>query len=167
MDQLRQWAYSVAVTVVFGTLAETVLPTDSYKKYIRLILGMILLLTLTKPAFALVRGGFADAADYAASFASAAERTEQDAHAIEERQKRDVVKIYKDALESSVAAGLERECGVKPVSVEAEISDSAFGSVEGMVITIDAADAPMGGAVKNAAADMTGLAPAKITLEEE
>ena len=167
MESLRQWAYSVAATVVFGTLAETVLPSDSYRKYIRLILGMVLLLTLTKPAAALISGGLGESADeYAASFSAAAEQTESEADEIEEKQKNDIIKIYKDSLESSVASGIERECGAAPTSVEAEISDSVFGSLEGMTIEIEAADASKSAAVKAAASEMTGLPSGKITVKE-
>ena len=167
MEGLRQWAYSVAATVVFGTLAETVLPSDSYRKYIRLILGMVLLLTLTKPAAALISGGLGEAAEeYAASFSAAEERTEREADEIEQKQKNDIIKIYKDSLESSVAAGIERKCGAVPTRVEAEISDSVFGSLEGMTIETEAADASKSAAIKAAAAEMTGLASGKITVKE-
>ena len=172
MAGLRDWAYSVAVTVVFGTLAETVMPNNTYKKYIHLILGLLLLLTLTKPAVNLIAmGGVGEyVGEYAAAFNSAAAASEEAADEIEDRQKSDIIQIYKSTLESSIASGIESACGVAPESVRVDIADTdvstVYGRIERVVITLPKVASAQNQDIIETAANITGLRPGKIILEE-
>ena len=47
MDLIRNWAFSVSAVVVFGTLAEAVMPSDEYRKYVHLVLGLLLIITIS------------------------------------------------------------------------------------------------------------------------
>ena len=173
MGGLKEWAYSVAVMVVFGTLAETVMPDNNYKKYIHLILGLLLLLTITRSVIDFA-GGFR-AGDYteryAAAFAAAESETERAADEIERQQRESVVRIYKSALESSIAGGIESACGITPVSVEVSVADTGgsavYGKIERVLITLPPEGMARQREVTAAAANITGLGQETIVLEEE
>ena len=58
MDLIRNWAFSVSAVVVFGTLAEAVMPSDEYRKYVHLVLGLLLIITISSPVISLLGNGF-------------------------------------------------------------------------------------------------------------
>ena len=49
MEFLKNWAITVAGVVVFGTICEVILPNGVFRKYVRLTIGMILVLSLLSP----------------------------------------------------------------------------------------------------------------------
>lgn len=166
MEELRKWAFSVAVTVVFGTVAEIAMPEGDYKKYIHIVLGMILLLNLTAPITALVsNGGGSLIEEYAAGIDSAVRGTETDAAEIESMQRDEIVGIYKNTLEDRIADEIEKRCGTAPISVEAEIGEGDDLSPE--LVTVRMPNGASAGAeAVEAASEITGLTADKIILEE-
>lgn len=48
---MREWIYGIVVVMLFGTVILQVTPEGSYQKYVRLFLGTLLMLTVTKPLY--------------------------------------------------------------------------------------------------------------------
>lgn len=49
MELLTEWIMQILVFMVLGTIVELLLPNNKMKKYVNLVLGLLLLLLLTKP----------------------------------------------------------------------------------------------------------------------
>ena len=49
MDFFRVWTSAVTGTIIFTALCEIIVPDGNIKKYVRLILGIIVTVTLIKP----------------------------------------------------------------------------------------------------------------------
>ena len=166
MEEFKRWAFSVAATVVFGTVAETAMPEGDYKKYIHLVLGLVLLLNLAAPIIGLVSDGGALLGEYVAEFDAAVQSSETDAAEIESMQKSEIAEIYKSTLESRIAAEIESVCGTAPISVSVE-TDGEDGCGAPTLITVRMPKgAPKKADAVGAAAKITGLTPDKIILEE-
>lgn len=166
MEELKRWAFSVAATVVFGTVAETALPGGDYKKYIHLALGLVLLLNLAAPIIGFVSDGGALLGEYAAEFDAAVQSTETDAAETEKMQKSEIAKIYKSTLESRIAAEIKSACGTAPISVSVETDEGDECGAPTRVTVSMPKGAARNAEAADAAAKITGLTPDKIILEE-
>ncbi|AVQ99340.1 stage III sporulation protein AF [Oceanobacillus sp. M65] len=51
MDALIQWVTQIIIFVLLATIIDLLMPSTSMKKYIKLIVGLILILILLKPVF--------------------------------------------------------------------------------------------------------------------
>lgn len=51
---LKTWVYNIAVFIIFISIIELILPQQKYKKYIKLILGLIFILVVIEPFFSIM-----------------------------------------------------------------------------------------------------------------
>lgn len=171
MESLRGWAYSIGVIVVFGTLVEAVMPGEAYRKYIHIILGMLLLLTLTRPFIGLFSSG-SDLSMYLDNYAEAiipsVEMTNQGAEEIESRQKEDVIRIYKETLENNIKVQIEAKHGVKVTYVEAVVTDDGtdYGAIESVSVGLTADGLMHSVEIRETVSNITGLSGGNIELLE-
>lgn len=49
MDFLKKWTISIATTVIFITIVEMLLPSNTIKKYAKFVLGLILIVVILSP----------------------------------------------------------------------------------------------------------------------
>ncbi len=166
MEGLRNWACAVGITVVFGTMVESVMPGETYRKYIHLVLGLLLILTLLQPAVNIIeRGGFDEyIEDYSAEGILTADKG---AAEVESRQREDVIKIYKQTLESSIISGIESGCRVRPEFAEAEISDdtSGYGRIERVTVGMPEGAAADYAKIRGTVSELTGLPEDRIIIK--
>ncbi len=53
LTYLETWVRNVVVLILFGTLLELAIPSSSMRKYIRLVLGLVIMLALLRPVVVL------------------------------------------------------------------------------------------------------------------
>ncbi|WP_105618130.1 stage III sporulation protein AF [Vallitalea okinawensis] len=51
---LKTWVYNIAVFIIFISIIELIMPNQKYKKYIKLILGLIFILVIIEPFFSIM-----------------------------------------------------------------------------------------------------------------
>ena len=56
MDIIREYAEKITVFVILGAYIDVLMPSNSYRKYIRLIFGAVLISIVTEPLSALFGG---------------------------------------------------------------------------------------------------------------
>ncbi len=138
LDFLREWAMVLAGVVVFGSLCEVILPDSSFQKYIRLAIGLILVLTLIMPMQQLLRFKLPQEDASAVSKAVAYREREE----MEERQKKEVMRIYKQNLNQKMAMSLEKRLGNVTAEIRCDVEEKKaeeFGAVQEVLVLIDAA----------------------------
>lgn len=54
MDWLKEWVYNIAILIILMSLIELIMPEKKYKKFIKLILGLIFILVVIEPISLLV-----------------------------------------------------------------------------------------------------------------
>jgi stage III sporulation protein AF len=57
MDFLKKWTISIATAVIFITIVEMILPSNSLKKYAKFVLGLILIVVIISPIFTFLGKG--------------------------------------------------------------------------------------------------------------
>jgi len=58
MDAIYHWARTVALVVLFATVVELLSPSEGMARYLRLVLGLMVLLAVAGPMLAFVDGGW-------------------------------------------------------------------------------------------------------------
>src|SRR5690625_511204 len=53
MNLIAEWVMQIIVFILIGTILELLLPNNNLKKYINIVIGLLLLLILTKPILSL------------------------------------------------------------------------------------------------------------------
>ena len=126
LETLRSWAMVLSGVAVFGSLCEVILPEGSFQKYIRLGLGMILVLALISPFQELLHQDFDDRS-FQRGYTAYLER-----ESMEEEQKKAVIAFYKENLnrkmQSTLVAEIPDFTGEISCSVEEE-EPERFGEI--------------------------------------
>ena len=154
MDLIRNWAFSVSAVVVFGTLAEAVMPSDEYRKYVHLVLGLLLIITISSPVISLLGNGVD-----IESFLDA------------EGQKEDVITIYKKTLENNIKTRIETKIpelkdNIK-VSVSAADDGSEYGTIEEVDVVLSGDDTERADEIKTIVSAITGIPENGVIVTRE
>lgn len=168
MDTVREWAYSVAAVVVFGTLAETLMPGGAYRKYIHLVLGLILILSMIRPVSSLLGGDTApgDVLDFGIGYTDSQSRTDY----IENRQREDVINIYVRTLENNIKSRLETKYGLHGEIISVDVKASAdsggdYGAVEEVSVAVTEKGAALHSEITETVFSITEAREINVTVD--
>lgn len=128
MEALRDWTMTIAGVIVFGSMCDMLMPENGIKKYIRLALGLILVISIITPVVSLL-GGFRDGS--IPQIDSEQENAYTSYSQMEERQREDITKIYRENVGAKITATLESEYPGRAFETRVETSDSQenFGEI--------------------------------------
>ncbi|SKA76806.1 stage III sporulation protein AF [Clostridium sp. USBA 49] len=54
IEELKSWIITICTTVIFSTAVEMILPNNNFKKYVKFVLGLILITVLINPIIKIV-----------------------------------------------------------------------------------------------------------------
>lgn len=163
LELLKEWAVTLAGIVVFGSMCEVILPEGNFQKYVRLAVGMLLILALVSPVPKLLRMEIPDHFPSGASADAYRQRSE-----MEEKQKADVMRAYQQKLAEKLRLSLMNKIdGINPeVRCEAEETDPArFGNINEVLVILDAqATADVTEQIKDILAEEYGIERKRVTV---
>lgn len=125
---LREWALSLSGVAIFGSVCEVILPEGSFQKYIRLTVGMLLVLTLLTPMEQIFHI-IPDAGELVAIHSRAYEEREE----MEDREKEAVLQIYRENLNQKLLTSLKQRLGEKKILLKCQIEEDNpenFGTIK-------------------------------------
>ena len=128
MEALRDWTMTIAGVIVFGSMCDMLMPENGIKKYIRLALGLILVISIITPVVSLL-GGFRDGS--IPQIDSEQENAYTSYSQMEERQREDITKIYRENVGAKINSALESKYPDRTFETRVETSDSQenFGEI--------------------------------------
>jgi len=151
---LSDWLKQLLAVVLLASVVELLLPGNSFHRYMRLVLGLLILLAMLSPVMALVRGDPSRLLDrsirsWEASSRNAApgmptlEDIERDARKLQEARQREAALLAARNLEFSMEEELRREAGIDGARVKVELAwDASEGaSFRSVSVTLAAASA--------------------------
>lgn len=128
MEWIRAWMMSIAGTIVFGVICEMLMPKGNIQKYIRIVLGMLLVFTVVKPV---MNFNGAEAPELGLPVQrSQAYAAHQD---MEETQKEQVMQVYSNNLKEKIGKRAAEICGgdtVSDVSLKISEEKDSFGEIQ-------------------------------------
>ncbi len=142
-DFLRNWIVNITVIIVFIMFLDTIMPNDLLKRYVKVIIGLFVIISLIKP-FILVK-------DYAKGFntefmetASYIEKggSYADNDKISKFQMQKAVEIFEDNIKNQIIKLVKRNAGsrYRKVAVELELESNIdkedFGGLKSIIINL-------------------------------
>jgi len=142
-DFLRNWIMNITVIIIFIMFLDTIIPNNSMKRYINVVVGLLIIIVVIKP-FVLVK-------DYADSFNSEFLETssyvEQNGSVgnsaeISKFQKQKTVEIFENNLKNQIEKVVKNSTNsyYKEVSVELELErdfeSKNFGDIKSVTVNL-------------------------------
>lgn len=142
LEWLSDWLRQIIAVILLAGIIDLLLPSNAYQRYVRLVIGLIILLTLLSPILRLLQGDFESR--LAGSFGSwgsarptAADmaRIEEQAAAIQQQRAQQAASLARSRLEEDMQQELERVTGLPVAALTATLE--ANGEAGGRVIAVE------------------------------
>ena len=133
LEALRNWAMTIAGIAVFGSICEIILPEGNFQKYIRLAIGLVLILSMVAPIL-----NFSHINSDDSLFEVNSKAYEQRSE-MEEKQQIDVIRLYKENLSQKIENSLNQDIKDDEFDVRCEVEESdreTFGSIKSIAVLI-------------------------------
>ncbi|WP_020616793.1 stage III sporulation protein AF [Paenibacillus daejeonensis] len=130
MAWLAEWLKQIIAIILLAGIVELLLPSNAYQRYVRLVLGLFILLALLSPILSLLQGEFgprleASIRDWQGSAARQAVQTghsltelQQQAAVLNSRQQDQAAELAAAKLAGEMAAEISRRSGAPQPRVE-------------------------------------------------
>lgn len=130
IKSLQDWAMVLSGLAVLGSLCEVILPGGSFRKYIRLGIGMLLVLGLLSPVRGILNGNW----DVKESVTTERYRETKE---MEEKQREEILRVYRENLNRRICSIL-LDCGI-PSEVYCRVGEEErnFGEIEHIRVLVE------------------------------
>ncbi len=128
---------TIAAFLIFSVFAEMIMPDNKFKKYISIILGFLMIVTILKPITVLVRGEDFDFTNAVLKKENALIQANRGEHYYENQQNELVMEIYEGELNDEIKENLAAEnINVTEVTVKADDDreSKGYGNIESVYI---------------------------------
>ena len=138
MEWLRIWIMGIAGAILFGAVCEMILPEGGIKKYIRVVLGVVLVCAIAKPLTDLAGEEAPDlglpqgqAGAYAVS------------QTMEDTQRQQVIRLYTSELEAKMEADARQSMPQTEIEISLAVSEeeNSFGEPQSASVKLSPAGA--------------------------
>ena len=133
MDFFRVWTSAVSGTIIFTALCEIIVPDGNIKKYVRLILGMIVTVTLIKPLGSM---NIVKTTEEILNYNKALAYSQQENYTEDEKKK--ITQLYQRKLEEKITESLESKINASisiDVDTESELKEK-FGEIKEIYVEV-------------------------------
>ena len=138
MDWLRQYSANIATVLIFSTFLGLVLPGGSYKGYIKLVTGLLVILAIISPLTkALNSDGYEALLKQAESELNMNIAGKESKYYYDDAMAETVIEVYREGIISGVSKKVQT-CGYSLIHANIYIdeSDENFGQITGMELTL-------------------------------
>ncbi|MGE5507992.1 MAG: stage III sporulation protein AF [Chitinophagales bacterium] len=165
MVQLTAWVQHLVLLVLVVSFLELVAPENALRRYVQLVVGLLVLVAVLNPVVRAVRGGewLSDALQTGAGWTEAPDqlREEGTREALEAANRQLQVDLFTDRLRAYLESELAKAAGER---VGVAVRATADGSVQQVTVT---AAPGRSGELQRRAADLAGVAQDKVLIVEE
>ena len=139
VEALKSWVSNIIAIIFFITIIEVVLPNGSTKKYVGLVTGMLIIITIMTPVVKAL-GGQIDLKipELNTSTSSLKSSSDEQIYKLNQIQTQQVLKVYKDKLDSEIKDTLKNlgEYSCKSVDCKVYGDTQKFGEVSEITINV-------------------------------
>jgi len=138
---LRSWVLNIVTIIVFVTFLEILLPNSSIKKYIKMIVGLLIMLVILSPVLELVNGNIKIENEILKTSAQIEQKSLQaNASQLESEQNKQMIAMYKKNIERDIRDRIEHENKLEVLNINLDIDENinsqTFGSIYMLHITL-------------------------------
>lgn len=139
IEFVSSWVKLVLSIYIFVTLVEMILPQNSFKKYAKFVLGLIVLMTILMPVFNMIRNEMdvdSTVNKYLSYYNGSTESSK-----VEEVYNQQIInqfkKNLKESLEKEIDLNFENKYDVSFIKINENIKSVGFGKIEQIVLSLD------------------------------
>ncbi len=143
IEILKIWVMNIVVVIFFLLISDILLPDSSIKQYIKVIIGLLVILIIIKPLLNLksINSNFEDIYIETAAFLET-DKYESNVEALNTYQKEKALTLYEDYIKKIIINSVSRELKVDEnnISVQIKTDDKTapgFGMAQQVHITIN------------------------------
>lgn len=137
INWISSWAKGIALAVIMATIIEMILPENSNKKYIKMVIGVYILFAILSPIITAIKGRDYEfeIADYEKYFKNTYKMSSGE---ISKNNDEKIVKIYKDNMKKDITQKIKnRGYKVKSISIDIKTEGENYGNLERIVLQIE------------------------------
>lgn len=144
---VRQWIANIIALIFLATLLELLLPRGSLQRFVRVVMGLLVMLAVLQPVFSLMAQGFGlDALRVATDDRGIdIDRILADAERLREQNSNLALEAYRRQVESSMEQRLVRLPGVRSAVCRVELATDAarrdIGAIAAVTVTVTPGEA--------------------------
>jgi stage III sporulation protein AF len=129
MEWVNAWTKKIILLVLLAAFLDLVLPNTNLQRYVKMVMGLILLLTILSPVFAIFNLSQDELAfrlgQYQDDFQNAAKTDWQPlAKKLFGHQQEQVTSYVKQQMEEAIREQIKRDYGTEPETVEVVLNDT-------------------------------------------
>lgn len=173
MTWLREWVQTILVLVLFAGFLELLLPSDTMKRFVQVVVGLFILSAILGPLVALTENlrqgpAFALPAIRKPDTMQVVRRGEE----LARRQREEVLQAYRDNVARQVVSLVELDGSCKVVAVQVEVEEGVdkptFGQLLSLRLTLEPSPGVPAydpGKLAELLANFYGLPPDRVTID--
>lgn len=133
MEDIKAWVTTLSGIILFGSLCEMVLPAGNFQKYIRLVIGIFLVLALMSPVYSFLKN------DITNNFFTI-DVMETYTHSnmdMEKYQKNKIISLYKEKLGKKISESVSEKVEDFSAQIKLEVEEGDeknFGIINRVVL---------------------------------
>jgi stage III sporulation protein AF len=141
LEFLKGWIINIVVTMIFVTFIEIMVPEGSMRKYINLVVGLLVMIVIINPFLNLLASDF-DMGSKILEMSRAIDLkdTKLQAENLETGQRENIVRVYKNRLEEQIARQVMETNLTASVRAEVFIDEDyeseGFGNIESIRVIV-------------------------------
>ncbi len=122
VEILKIWVMNIVVVIFFLLISDILLPDGNVKQYIKVIIGLLVILIIIKPLLGIksISSNFEDIYIETAAFLET-DSYEMDVEALSTYQKEKAVSLYEDYIKKMILDAASRELKVEESSIDVRI----------------------------------------------
>ena len=151
MEWIRNWAMQVAGITVLAAICDVIMPRGNMQKYVRMVMGLVLIIALVKPLSGITGERFG------AALSDSRARAVEMKNSMTERERSEVLRVYRAKLAESI----DNELRAADICAAEEETDGRFGDITEVTVTLG------GSAGKNAAGSAKTLICKKFRVRRD
>lgn len=126
LEGLYGWINTIVVTIIFAAFVEMLMPSNNMKKYIKLVLGLLIMAVILEPVLQYLKKGYS-LSGYTFKYQNQMDSSyiKQESETYSQKQQDSIIKLYKQNLEDKMKEGIKELVPGKDVSVAVEIVEDA------------------------------------------
>lgn len=137
IDFFRSWVINIVFMIVFIVFIEIIIPSEKFKKYIKLVTGLVLIIVIINPIVTLVsKENSLDALIIKSSNTFNSKQIAVQSEKLDSLQNAQIISIYKEKLVQEIKEQILtikdlKDATVK-VDIETDTNSTAFGTILGI-----------------------------------
>lgn len=138
MDFLKTWIQTIIIIIIFAAFIDILMPSTSVKKYVKFVLGLIIMTVILNPMLKLFDRGFSISEN---SFKMQEKLdsiyVKKQAEYYSEKQSDIVTKVYKQNLEDQIKQLIKNDIKDREVKVNVEVYEDTKSEDYGKIKKVD------------------------------